>query len=93
MNIEGFSEKTAEKLLEELDLKDLPEIYEIKYDDLIKKYAELNGITISELVRQSVMDRIEDEHDLKAYAKAMKSYREDPVTYSLDEVENELGLR
>ncbi|NLY44761.1 MAG: NAD-dependent DNA ligase LigA [Tissierella sp.] len=36
MNIEGFSEKTAEKLLEELDLKDLPEIYEIKYDDLIK---------------------------------------------------------
>ncbi len=35
MNIEGFSEKTAEKLLEELDLKDLPEIYEIKYDDLI----------------------------------------------------------
>lgn len=36
MNIEGFSEKTAEKLLEELDLKDLPEIYEIKYEDLIK---------------------------------------------------------
>lgn len=35
MNIEGFSEKTAEKLLEELDLKDLPEIYEVKYDDLI----------------------------------------------------------
>lgn len=36
MNIEGFSEKTAEKLLEELDLKDLPEIYEVKYEDLIK---------------------------------------------------------
>ena len=35
MNIEGFSEKTAEKLLDELDLKDLPELYEIKYDDLI----------------------------------------------------------
>ena len=36
MNIEGFSEKTAEKLFEELDLKDIPEIYEIKYEDLIK---------------------------------------------------------
>lgn len=36
MNIEGFSEKTAEKLLEELDIRDLPEIYEIEYDDLIK---------------------------------------------------------
>lgn len=35
MNIEGFSEKTAEKLLDELDLTDLPELYEIKYDDLI----------------------------------------------------------
>ena len=36
MNIEGFSEKTAEKLLEELDLRDLPELYEVKYEDLIK---------------------------------------------------------
>lgn len=35
MNIEGFSEKTAEKLLEELNLRDLPELYEIKYEDLI----------------------------------------------------------
>jgi DNA ligase (NAD+) len=36
MNIEGFNEKTAEKLLDELDLRDIPEIYEIKYEDLIK---------------------------------------------------------
>ena len=36
MNIEGFSERTAEKLLEELDLRDLPELYEVKYEDLIK---------------------------------------------------------
>ncbi len=28
--------KTAEKLLEELDIRDLPEIYEIKFEDLIK---------------------------------------------------------
>lgn len=35
MDIEGFSEKTAEKLLDELDLRDLPEIYELKYEDLI----------------------------------------------------------
>ncbi|WP_312667418.1 NAD-dependent DNA ligase LigA [Tissierella praeacuta] len=36
MNIEGFSEKTAEKFLEELDIVDLPQIYEVKYEDLIK---------------------------------------------------------
>lgn len=35
MNIDGFSEKTAEKLLEELNIRDLPEIYEVTYDDLI----------------------------------------------------------
>ena len=34
MNIEGFSEKTAEQLLEDLNLRDLPELYEIKYEDL-----------------------------------------------------------
>ncbi len=60
---------------------------------LIKKYAELKGMTVSELVRQSIFERIEDEFDLKAYAKAMETFRKDPTTYSLDEVEKELGLR
>ena len=35
-------------------------------NNLIKKYAELNGMSVSDLVRQSVLDRIEDEYDLKA---------------------------
>ena len=61
--------------------------------DLFKRYAEMNGITVSELVRQSVMARIEDEYDLQAYEKALRDFHEDPVTYSLDEVEKELGLQ
>ncbi|MGF7057343.1 NAD-dependent DNA ligase LigA [Brassicibacter mesophilus] len=36
MNIEGFSEKTAEQLFEELNLKDIPQLYELKFEDLIK---------------------------------------------------------
>lgn len=59
---------------------------------LFKKYAEIKGITISELVRQSVMERIEDEFDLQAYETAVQEYKKNPVTYSLDEVEKELGL-
>ena len=47
-----------------------------------KKYAELNGMSVSDLVRQSVLDRIEDEYDLKAYHEAMEEYRKNPVTYS-----------
>jgi len=35
MNIEGFSEKTAEQLFEELNLKDIPQLYELKFEDLI----------------------------------------------------------
>lgn len=36
MNIEGFSEKTIEKLMETVDLKEIPDIYKLKYDDIIK---------------------------------------------------------
>ena len=60
---------------------------------LFKKYAELNGITVSELLRQSVIHRIEDEYDLNAYKEAMEEFKKNPVTYSLDEVEKELGLK
>lgn len=60
---------------------------------LIKKYAEINGMSVSDLIRQSVIERIENEFDLSAYEKASAEYRADPVTYTLDEVEKELGLR
>lgn len=51
-------------------------------NNLIRKYAELNGMSVSDLIRQTVLDRIEDEYDLKAYAEAMEEYRKNPVTYS-----------
>ena len=60
---------------------------------LIKKYAELNRLSISELIRQTVMERIENEYDLEVFDKAMEEYKNDPVTYSLDEVQKELGLK
>lgn len=60
--------------------------------NLFKKYAEMNGITVSELVRRSVIERIEDEYDLKAYEEAMTEYKKNPVTYSHEEVWADLGL-
>ena len=60
---------------------------------LIRKYAEMNGMTMSDVIRSSVIDRIEDEFDLKLYEKALSSFKADPVTYTLDEVESELGLK
>ena len=60
---------------------------------LIKKYAEINRLTVSELIRQTVIERIETEYDLEVFEKAMEEYKNNPVTYSLDEVEKELGLQ
>ena len=59
---------------------------------LIKKYAELNKLSVSELIRQTVMERIENEYDLEMFNNAMVEYNNNPVTHSLDEVEKELGL-
>lgn len=60
---------------------------------LIKNYASLHNISLSDLFRQAVMEKIENEYDLSAYEKAMEEYKADPVTYSLDDVEKELGLK
>ena len=59
---------------------------------LIKDYAKINNVSISDLIRQAVIEKIEDEIDLDAYNKAIKSFKKNPKTYSLDEIEKELGL-
>lgn len=60
---------------------------------LFKEYAKSNGMTLSELVKSSVLERIEDEYDLKAYNEAMSEFEKNPVTYSLDDVEKGLDLK
>ena len=47
---------------------------------LIKKYAELNRMSVSDLIRQSVLARIEDEYDLEMFDRALATYKEDPTT-------------
>lgn len=59
---------------------------------LVKKYAEINKISVSELIRQTVIERIENEYDLDMFRQAMAEYNNDPVTYSLAQVEKELEL-
>lgn len=59
---------------------------------LIKNYASIHNISISELFRQAVLEKIENEYDLTAYERALAEYNADPETFTLDEVERELGL-
>lgn len=60
---------------------------------LMRNYAQMNGITMSELVRKCVLEHIEDQYDLTAFEKARAEFRADPETFTLDEVEKELGLK
>ena len=61
-------------------------------EKLIKKYAELKNVSLSELFRNALIEKIEDEYDLKAYYEAIEEYKKNPKTYTLDEVEKELEL-
>ncbi|AGA70620.1 Ribbon-helix-helix protein, copG family [Desulfitobacterium dichloroeliminans LMG P-21439] len=60
--------------------------------ELIKSYATLKKQSVSDVMRKAILEQIEDEYDLEVYEKAMAEYRKNPVTYSLEEVEKELGL-
>ena len=59
---------------------------------IIKAYAKLNNISLSDLIRKAVLEKIEDEYDLESYKKAMKEYKNNPKTYTLDEIKKELDI-
>lgn len=62
-----------------------------KEQTLIKEFAELYGLNVSEYIRKIVMERIEDEFDLKAYEEATAEFLQNPKTYSLQEVIDSYG--
>ena len=60
---------------------------------LIKNYARINNRSLSEIIRSTMLERIEDEYDMKVFSeyeseKAAGSVR----TFSHDEAWKELGL-
>ena len=63
-----------------------------KDTELIKAYASINNISLSDLIRNAVLEKIENEYDLESYNKAIEEYKKNPKTYTLEEVKEELGL-
>ena len=63
-----------------------------KDTELKKAYAKINNISLSDLIRNAVLEKIEDEYDLECYNKAIEEYRKNPKTYTMEEVKKELGL-
>jgi hypothetical protein len=59
---------------------------------LVRDYAKANNTSISELMRTSVLEKIEDDIDLKLYYQGMKDHKENPQDISFDEMMSELGF-
>jgi hypothetical protein len=60
-----------------------------KEDLLVRNYAKMHCLSVSDLIRASVIEKIEDEIDLKHFDEALASMKK---TYSLHDVKKELGL-
>lgn len=60
-----------------------------KEDLLVHNYAKMNHLSVSDLVRKSIIEKIENEIDLKTFDSALASMKK---TYSLKDVKKELGL-
>ena len=60
--------------------------------EAMEKFAEEQDISVSEFIRRALLERLEDEEDIRAADKAMAEYRENPVSYPATEVFERLGV-
>lgn len=57
--------------------------------ELVRNFAEFEGVTISDFIRSAVLEKIEDAYDLEELRQAV---REDTgERYSIDEILDELS--
>ncbi len=62
-----------------------------KEDALIRKYAELHHIELSSFIRQTIIEKIEDEYDLTLFNKVWEEEKnQDKLSH--EQVKKELGL-
>lgn len=59
---------------------------------LAEAYAKLNGMSLSEAIKRTFFDKIEEEYDIAIADAALREYEKNPKTYSLEELKKELDL-
>jgi len=52
--------------------------------EIIDNYAQSNGISVAELIKEAALARIEDDIDLESYREVIKEYYESPEAYGLN---------
>ena len=55
-------------------------------ESLVKAYAGAQGVSVSDLIRTAVFEKIEDEIDLKSYETAMELHVKNPQAVSVAEM-------
>ena len=61
--------------------------------ELIKIYADFYGVSVSDFVKTSVIERLEDMFDLRSIEEYEENRKDGSVeTYSINDVKNQLGL-
>lgn len=60
--------------------------FDIDEKSWIQSYADFHGKTFSDVVREAILEKIEEEADLRAYDDALKL--DDGVSYSMAEVDS-----
>ncbi|AQU80742.1 MULTISPECIES: type II toxin-antitoxin system RelB family antitoxin [Planococcus] len=56
---------------------------------LIRDYAKLKNTSVSDLMRNAIIEKIEDELDVENFDRLLATME---TTHSLDDVKKELGL-
>ena len=60
---------------------------------LVRRYCGRHGVVLSAESEEALIEKVEDEFDLADLETAKKRYEDNPVSYSLDEVREKLGLK
>lgn len=58
-------------------------------DELVRKFAAIHNVSVSELIRNAIIEKIENEIDVELFDKAVA---ETQSVYTLDETKKKLGL-
>lgn len=61
-------------------------------EKLVKSYCSVHGISMSDAIRRSILEKIEDEFDLAEAEAALRKFEQDPVTIPWEQVKKELNL-
>lgn len=59
---------------------------------LLEKYADKYNMSMLEFIKNAIQERIKDEHDMEVYENAIKSYTQNPLSYTHSSLMRELGL-